>query len=71
MPDLSDLVQFHSGQVKIFYLIVLGQVLTKLMQFCISFLIDYYDLTMPCYMENSVDPDQLAFRKNLCMVSAK
>ena len=27
MPDLSDLVPFHSGQVKNFYLLVLGQVL--------------------------------------------
>ena len=26
MPDLSDLVQFHSGQVEIFILLVLGQV---------------------------------------------
>ena len=26
MPDLSDLVQFHSGQVEKFYLLVLGQV---------------------------------------------
>ena len=26
MPDLSNLVQFHSGQVENFYLLVLGQV---------------------------------------------
>ena len=26
MPDLSDLVQFHSGQVENFYLLVFGQV---------------------------------------------
>ena len=26
MPDLSDLVPFHSGQVENFYLLVLGQV---------------------------------------------
>ena len=26
MPDLSDLVPFHSGQVESFYLLVLGQV---------------------------------------------
>ena len=58
MPDLSDLVPFHSGQVKNFCLIALGQV--KLMQFCISFLINHYELTMSCCMENSVDPDQLA-----------
>ena len=60
MPDLSDLDPFHSGQVKNFYLLVLGQVWTKLTQFCISFPINYYELTMPCFMENSVDPDQLA-----------
>ena len=26
MPDLSDLVTFHSGQVRNFYFLVLGQV---------------------------------------------
>ena len=29
MPDLSDLVQFHTGQVRNFYLLVLGQVQVK------------------------------------------
>ena len=43
-----------------FYLLVLGQALTKLKQFGISFFINYNELTMPCCMENSVDPDQLA-----------
>ena len=33
------------------------------MQFCISFLIDYYELTMLCCIENSVDPDQLALKQ--------
>ena len=58
MPDLSDQVPFHSGQVKNFYLLVLGQVhCMKLIQFCISYF-DYYEFTS-C-IENSVDPDQLA-----------
>ena len=36
MPDLSDLVPFHSGQVENFYLLVLGQIqMYKLIQFCI------------------------------------
>ena len=29
MPDLFDMIPFHSGQVKNFYLLVLGQVLNK------------------------------------------
>ena len=38
MPDLSTLVPFHSGQVKNFYLLVLGQVqCIKLIQFCIAY----------------------------------
>ena len=40
MPDLSDLVPFHSGQVENFNLLVLGQVqnlLLKLIKFCISY----------------------------------
>ena len=52
MPDLSDLVPFHSGQVRNFYLLVLGQVKINL-QFCISF-------EITCCVENSVGPDQLA-----------
>ena len=30
------------------------------MQFCISFLINYYEPTMPHCIESSMDPDQLA-----------
>ena len=61
MPDLSDLVPFHSGQVENFNLLVLGQVqnLYKVntnFEFHIS--INYYEFTS-C-IENSVDPDQLA-----------
>ena len=61
MPDLSDLVQFYSGQVKNFNLLVLGQVqnlykVNKIFVFYI--LINYYEIT--CCIENSVDPDQLA-----------
>ena len=53
MPDLSDLVPFHSGQV--------GQVqnlykVNKILYFHI--LINYYEFT--CCIENSVDPNQLA-----------
>ena len=56
MPDLSDLVPFHPGQVKNFYILVLGQ--TNNVN-----AINYYELTMPFCMENSVDPDQLASSK--------
>ena len=38
MPDLSDLVPFHSGQIRNFYLLVLGQVKMNL-QFCIPYLV--------------------------------
>ena len=39
MPDLSDLVPFHSGQVENFNLLVLGQVqiCIKLLKFCVSY----------------------------------
>ena len=56
MPDLSNQVPFHSGQVRNFYLLVLGQV--KINIFCILYLIIYFELAH-C-LENSVDPDQLA-----------
>ena len=59
MPDLSDLVSFHSGQFE--NLLVLRQVQNlykdnKILYFI--FLINYYEVT--CCIENSVDPDQLA-----------
>ena len=54
MPDLSNLVPFHSGHVRHFCLLVLGQVKIYI-QFCISVI--YYELT---HVENNVDPDQLA-----------
>ena len=38
MPDLSNLVPFHLGHVRNFYLLVLGQVKINL-QFCIPYLI--------------------------------
>ena len=61
MPDLSDLVPFHSGQVENFNLLVLGQVqnlynVNKIFVFHIF--INYYEFT--CCIENSVDTDQLA-----------
>ena len=38
MPELSDLVPFHSGQVENFYLLVLGQVQMYIVKkFCISY----------------------------------
>ena len=61
MPDLSDLVPFHSGQVNNFNLLVLGQVqnlykVNKMLNF--NILINHYEFT--CCIENSVDPDQVA-----------
>ena len=61
MPDLSDLIPFHSGQVENSNLLALGQVkklIQKLIKFVFHILIDYYEFT--CCNENSVDPDQLA-----------
>ena len=59
MPDLSDLVPFHPGQVGNFNLLVIGQVqnLYKV-NFVFHILINHYEFT--CCIENSVDPDQLA-----------
>ena len=54
MPDLSDLVPFHSGQVRNFCLLVPGRVKIDLL-FCIP--VTYYELT---HVENNNDPDQLA-----------
>ena len=51
MPDLSDLVPFHSGQVENYNLLVLGQVQNL-------YKVNYYEFT--CCIENCVDPDQLA-----------
>ena len=51
MPDLSNLVPFHSGQVENFYLLVLGQVQMYIVNKV---------LYITCCIENSMDPDQLA-----------
>ena len=65
IPDLSDLVPFHSGQVITFHLLVLSETsLRNVTQFCIS----YSRVMMNThhvkgYVENSVDPDQLASQK--------
>ena len=56
--EIPDPVPFQSGQVRNFYLLVLGQVKRKLMQFLVSYWINYFKLA--CCLENSVDPDQLA-----------
>ena len=47
MPDLSDLVPFHSGQVEKFNLLVLGQVpnLYKSKKIIIHILKNYYEFT--------------------------
>ena len=60
MPDLYHMVQFHSGQVRNFYLFVLGQVKINL-QFHISYMVIIMNsnVVTTC-VENSVDPDQLA-----------
>ena len=61
MPDLSNLVPFHSGQVENFNLLVLGQVqnLYKVnKKFYFIYLINCYEFT--CCSGNSVDPNQLA-----------
>ena len=57
MPDLS--AHFIKDKLK-FLFTVLGQVKTKLKCNCISFSKNNYELTMPRFMENSVDIDQLA-----------
>ena len=61
MPDLSDLIPFHSGQVENFIYLSLDKYkcikLIKKIVFLI--LISYYEVT--CCIENSVDTaDQLA-----------
>ena len=55
MPDLSDLVPFHSGQVEKFNLLVLGQVqnLYKINKFFVFHIfINYFEFT--CCIEISV-----------------
>ena len=72
MLNLSDLFQFHSGQVKTFYLLVRINKVDAILHFI---LINYYELPMQCCIENSVDPDQLAssdlhcFQLSLYLVS--
>ena len=60
MPDLSDLVPFHSGQVENFNLLVMDKckICIKLINFVFHILINFYEFT--CCIENSVYPDQLA-----------
>ena len=58
MPGLTDLVPLHSGQVRNFDLLDLGQVWIKLIQFCTSDWIYYFKLA--CCLENGVGLDQLA-----------
>ena len=61
MPNLSDLVPLHSGQVVNFNLLVHGQVQNlykEKKKYVLNILINYYEFT--CCIENSVDPDQVA-----------
>ena len=58
MPDLSNLVPFHSGLVEISIYLSLDKYKSKYNS-VFHILISYYQLTS-C-IENSVDPDQLAF----------
>ena len=57
---LVRLVHFHSGQVEIFYSLVLGQVqMNKVhttLYIVFHILINYYKFI--CYIENSVDLDE-------------
>ena len=53
MPDLSNLVPFHTGQVENFYLLALGQVK---MYYANTIIITSSHLAL----KTSVDPDQLA-----------
>ena len=77
---MSDLVPFHSGQVRNFNLLVLGQVIIKLIQFCTLNWMNYFKLE--CCLENSVDSGSrlfsikfisgfILFSKSLCLVSAQ
>ena len=67
MPDLSDLVPFHSRQVDNFNLLVHGQVqnLYKVKKkYVFNILINHYEFTY-C-TEKSVDPDQVASEEASC-----
>ena len=57
MPDLSNMVPFHSKQVRKLYLLVSGRDEINL-QFCILYLVIFMN-SHKC-VENSMNPDQLA-----------
>ena len=61
MPDLSDMVPFHSGQVENFFLLVLGQVQMYLANTMLYFI--FWLIITSSHLENSVDPDQLVSSK--------
>ena len=54
MPDLSDLVPFHSGQVENFNLLVLGQV-----KICLSYDVTSGSEITPC---NRIDKPLVVYR---------
>ena len=58
--NMSDWSHFIRDKLKISIYLSRDKFKQSLIQFCIIFLVNYYELTMPCCMENSVDPDQLA-----------
>ena len=58
MPNLSNLVPFHSGQVENFYLLVLGQVQMYKVNTILYFIFWLIVMNSVSCIENSVDPDQ-------------
>ena len=62
MPDLSDLVQFHSGQVENLYSLVLGQVQMYKVN---KILINHYEFT--CCIENIVYSKKPADLDLICL----
>ena len=71
-PFLSDLVPFHSEQVRNLHLIVLGQVNGKLYSSVFHILINYYepaDLDLHCL--EFISQVSFCFQKSLYIVSAQ
>ena len=65
---------FHSGQVRNFYLLFLGQVYRKLMQFCISYWSNYFKhaccwILISCLLQKPADLDLHCFQLSLYLSS--
>ena len=58
MPDLSNPVHCSRREKQTFLVAIGALRVKKLMQFHV--LINYYELTMPCCIENGVNSNQLA-----------